>query len=421
LYGTIRFPDVNGDGKADVCGRGYAGIYCALSTGTTFAPATLWTPFFRDADSWHTHPSLYGTIRFPDVNGDGKADVCGRGYAGIYCALSTGTTFASAQLWTIWASGAHFSDQEGWHTDPSYWSTIQFPDIDGDGKADVCGRSSAGINCARSFGTWFGPVFLSLEHFSNSQNWHTDPSYWSTIQFPDVNGDGRADVCGRGAAGMWCALKQAGNTTQFHPPTLWDYTYDQSWPSSDYTYTPFSNQDGYTDPSLYRTIQFADLNNDGRDDVCARDNDYYYGLDCYIASFDSYAGPSGGFQRVLFLGTPIFGGWNAERYYRTIRLVHVNGDGLVDACGRGDAGVWCQRVGIGALIIEGETLEPFTEDGILFNYIPPDELLIADFGDNQGWGTVAAYWSTVQFADVDGDGRDEVCGRGAAGILCGPD
>src|SRR4051812_36932488 len=31
-----------------------------------------------------------------DLNGDGRADVCGRGIGGIICAVSTGTMFAAA-------------------------------------------------------------------------------------------------------------------------------------------------------------------------------------------------------------------------------------------------------------------------------------------------------------------------------------
>ncbi len=39
------------------------------------------------------------TIQFGDINGDGKADVIGRSATGILAALSTGTGFANAQTW----------------------------------------------------------------------------------------------------------------------------------------------------------------------------------------------------------------------------------------------------------------------------------------------------------------------------------
>src|SRR4051794_26081885 len=44
---------------------------------------------FDDAHSWN-QPQYGTTMMFADINGDGRADVCGRGLAGIYCELSTG-------------------------------------------------------------------------------------------------------------------------------------------------------------------------------------------------------------------------------------------------------------------------------------------------------------------------------------------
>ena len=176
----------------------------AIAQDALAQSATLWTTSFRNLDNWHTHPSLYGTIEFPDVNGDGRTDVCGRGYAGIYCGLSDGVSFGAATLWS-----SAFSDANGWHLHESLYGTIQFPDVNGDGKADVCGRRSDGIYCARSNGTSFGAqgtAGLYSAHFSNAGGWDADPAYWATIRFPDINGDGWADVCGRSSAGIQCGI-----------------------------------------------------------------------------------------------------------------------------------------------------------------------------------------------------------------------
>jgi peptidoglycan/xylan/chitin deacetylase (PgdA/CDA1 family) len=82
---TIRFGDINGDGRADVCGRGREGLSCALSNGRSFTKATLWLPEMSDAAGW----APYGaTIRLEDVNGDGRADVCAEGPEGSVCALA---------------------------------------------------------------------------------------------------------------------------------------------------------------------------------------------------------------------------------------------------------------------------------------------------------------------------------------------
>ena len=90
IYGTtIMLGDINGDGRADVCGRGGAGIYCALSTGSGFGVTIFAINNFADSGGWATGDYYYGSIRLGDVNGDGRADICGRGAAGIYCAVST--------------------------------------------------------------------------------------------------------------------------------------------------------------------------------------------------------------------------------------------------------------------------------------------------------------------------------------------
>jgi hypothetical protein len=107
------------------------------------------------------------------------------------CGLSSGNGFSTATLWS-----SAFSDNSGWGTTPSYWATIRFPDVDGDGRADVCARGIAGILCARSTGSGFGPITLWDPNPSDAAGWGAR-QYWATIQFPDVDGDGRSDMCAR--------------------------------------------------------------------------------------------------------------------------------------------------------------------------------------------------------------------------------
>lgn len=262
LWRTIQHPDVNGDGWSDVCGRKFDGIWCELSNGATFTPATSpWTGGFADAWGWGADPSRWQTIRFPDVNGDGKSDVCGRNVSGIWCELSNGAGFTpAAGPWTGGFSG-------GWDAQPSYWKTIQFADVNGDGKSDVCGRGTAGIWCEVSNGTSFTPAGTPWTNaFSDATGWASSESSWGTIRLADVNGDGMADACGRSSGGIYCGLSTG---TSFAPLAL---------------FTPsFSDAAGWnTDPSYWGTIQFTDVNGDGKMDVCGRAAD---GLHCALSRY----------------------------------------------------------------------------------------------------------------------------------------
>ncbi len=78
--------DVDGDGSADAVGFGSNGVYVALSSGSSFASATSqWTSAFSNNGGWRvdSHPRMAA-----DVNGDGAADVLGFGLDGIYAALA---------------------------------------------------------------------------------------------------------------------------------------------------------------------------------------------------------------------------------------------------------------------------------------------------------------------------------------------
>ncbi len=142
----IALADVDGDRRADACGRGPDGIHCALSRRTSFAPAERWSSGtdFADGDAigWGKSDAYGATIRFGDLNGDGRADVCGRGPDGVVCALSSGRGFTKATLWLR----AGMTDGDGWLDDPARRS-LELADINGDGRADLCADSRAGLLC----------------------------------------------------------------------------------------------------------------------------------------------------------------------------------------------------------------------------------------------------------------------------------
>lgn len=259
-YGsTMQYPDVNHDGRADVCARGYWGIVCAHSTGSGFTNPYVWTADFSDAQGWAGSAAQYLSIRFADVDGDGWIDVCGRKDDGIWCGLNNRAGhFAPA---TRWYSG-DFTDLAGWGN-PQYGTTIQLGDINGDGKADLCGRSGAGLRCVLSTGSSFysasgwAPVWTT--DFSDAAAWNT-PGYYSSIRLVDVDGDGRADACGRSIIGVVCGLSTGAGFQPALPYTPGDFTDAAGWNREDWA----------------GSLTFADLDQDGHPEVCGRcDNGVY--------------------------------------------------------------------------------------------------------------------------------------------------
>ncbi|WP_437592049.1 RICIN domain-containing protein [Sorangium sp. So ce1000] len=249
---TLQLADLDHDGDADVCGRADDGIRCMLSNGAWFEPSTLWTPAFANGGGWDTDVSRYGSIRLGDVDGDGRADVCGRASGGIVCALSVPLQdhFDTATTWL----STEFTDAKGWSAE-AYGTTIQLGDIDGDGRADVCGRGLRGIHCAVSDGDSFIHSHWWSQDFSDAAGWGAQRSRYGSLRLADFDGDGFADLCGRAASGLVCAFSQGGTSfDRIRPIMPREYTDALNW-----------------DEDRYGTsLQFARLNTDGRADVCGR-------------------------------------------------------------------------------------------------------------------------------------------------------
>ena len=371
-YATIRFADVNGDGKADLCARSDAGPQCWLSTGEGFG-SSISGPSMRDADGYND-VKYYSTIRFADINGDGKDDFCARFKDGFKCYLSTGSSFDSSPV-----PLGDMSDNQGWGYE-EYYSTIRVGDINGDGKADVCGRGIAGIMCWISNGGSFQSSFVAIP-WNNTGNWNQN-IYYPSIRMADINGDGRQDFCARDAGGLVC---HPSNGTSFG-----DAIRGPGW----------SDQYGWNDYDNYSTLLFGDLNGDGKDDVCARAN---AGVNCYLST-------GSGFGQGYTIDEFSDGkGWNKPTQYRTLRMGDVNGDGRMDVCGRADSGVLC-----------------FTFNGNGFDAA----MTGPNWSDANGWAQ-PQYYSTFRVGGPFGnycasreeicDGKDNNCnGQIDEGEVCGP-
>jgi peptidoglycan/xylan/chitin deacetylase (PgdA/CDA1 family) len=210
-YATLLLGDVDGDGKADACGRVPGAIACARSAGAAFEPARTWLQVPPDVDggpeSAGGFRSRETTLVLADVDGDGRADICGTSARGIDCALSRRTSFAPA---TRWSQGVDFSDADvvPWAKNAAYGGTIRFGDLNGDGRADVCGRGPAGVVCALSTGRGFTTTTVWLRTgMADADGWlDAPPERVASVRLADINGDRRADLCTDSPAGVVCGL-----------------------------------------------------------------------------------------------------------------------------------------------------------------------------------------------------------------------
>src|SRR5678816_2900143 len=74
-------------------------------------------PELSDDLDWHSL-ARFGTMRFVDLDADGRADLCARGAAGVSCWRSLGASFDTALL-----PGPEWSDDKGW-SKAQYFETL---------------------------------------------------------------------------------------------------------------------------------------------------------------------------------------------------------------------------------------------------------------------------------------------------------
>jgi hypothetical protein len=249
---NLELADIDGDGRLDVCTRDASGLSCQLASGHGF-DRLVRLEALSDAGGY-SDPIHYATLRFGDLDGDGRSDLCVRNVAGVDCYRSLGDHFDSL------IRGPRWSDAAGWDVLPR-WSTIRMLDVDGDARADLCGRDADRFVCVRSNGTSFGDT-LSGPAMPDADGWDR-PELYTTIRMADVSGDGHADVCARTTTGMRCWIFDGrGFDRLVNGPALDDAS-------------------GWTAASRYRSIRLADVDGDGRADLCARAAD---GLRCFTSN-----------------------------------------------------------------------------------------------------------------------------------------
>ena len=189
--------DLTGNGCADIVGFGNAGVYVALNNGdgSFQTPKLAVANFGYNAGGWRVqqHPRLLA-----DLTGDGRADIVGFGWAGVYVALNNGDgSFQSPEMVV-----ANFGyNAGGWRIQhhPRFLS-----DVTGNGCADIVGFGNAGVYVARNNGNGtFQATRMAVPEFGyNAGGWRVDKH---PRLLGELTGDARSDIVGFGSAGVWVA------------------------------------------------------------------------------------------------------------------------------------------------------------------------------------------------------------------------
>lgn len=347
-----------------------------------FSDPSLISTQFSDGSGVENQRSYYRTIAIAD------GQVCLRQAGGVGCAAYNGAggtagppswSLATFALWPQ-SNPAEYADTSGWLADSS-GSTMSFRHLSASGELSACGRGVLGMRCGRpQAATWW------TTEFSNFDGWDANSTYYGSLRLADINGDGNADVCGRSEFGVRCLT---GTGSSFANDTIWTTLYGSGWSFGHYG----------------ETLQFGDIDGDGRDDVCGRGS---YGMYCAKSSsgqfVDDHIWSMSEHNTGLTENSVDFGDADPEGAwsttagrYRSIRMVDINRDGLVDVCGRSVNGIYC-ALSTGTAFEMKRNVMPFNFGGPIWD--------------------LEQYGSTIAFGNLDGDARVDMCLRGMFGMMC---
>jgi hypothetical protein len=299
-----------------------------------------------------------------DVNGDGHGDILGSGYAGVWVALgSAGGSFAKPELRL-----SNLGQVQGWTSQDAFARTVA--DVNGDGNDDLVGFGIAGTWVALANGLGgFDPARLAVRNFGQQQGWISDDQF--ARRLGDVNGDGYDDIVGFGIKGVLVSL--ADGQGGFAAPV--------------YTLDNFVQGKGWTSDDRYHR-DLGDVNGDGRADIVG-----FGEKGTWVALADG----AGSFTNPFF-ALANFGrsqGWTSQDVFKR-ELADVNGDGVSDIVGFGNAGTYV------ALADGAGGFGPASFDTSLF-------------GLTDGWSSNKTFHRAV--ADMNKDGYADIVGFGQAGVL----
>ena len=323
-----------------------------------------------------TDPGKYETIQLADITGDGKPELLGRNFNGVEAHEFDAVTGNWLPLYE--GPDPVLSDAEGWDP-PEYSSTIQTAQLDGQGGEELIARGSGGVIAWRYVNdtkTWEVLVQGDSCCWDDDDPGWTDPSSYSTIQTGDVDGDGREELIGR-------------------DPTdgIEVYGYDEAsdaWRGVTQASLELTNDEGYSAAEYYETIHTADFDGEPGVEIYVRASDGIHAWKLNQSATEWVE---------LAMGPPLNDrpfGFDQPEYYETIQAGQLDGQGGEELFVRNNAGILAW------------TYDPATNTW-------PELPIGPSMNNNAGWDQAVEY-RTIQSADVNGDGRDEILGRSAQGM-----
>jgi hypothetical protein len=299
-----------------------------------------------------------------------------------------------------------WGDGDGW-TDPSKYSTIQLADLTASGVDNLIARNDDGVEIWRfdtTVGQWRPAIgadghpevltdFRSPSLSESGPNW-TQAPYYSTIQTAVLTPGGAADIIARFPDGM--------RVYAYTPPAGKPHDIDGGTWSLISSKGPFSDADGYTDPSLYLTIHVIGAQNGRPAQMLAQTAD---GLVVYTWN-------GSGWTKVS--PDPIGTHQSDPSNYLTLQWANLpSKDGVVHAVVEDlSGGLTAQYESGGKWLSLGVNPSPGP-----FALSEPPISADCNFNDDQCFGSSPSYYETLRLGDIVGDGNHaEALGRLSDGL-----
>ena len=313
-----------------------------------------------------------------DIDHDGKLDLVGFGEGHVFVALGDGHGGFSGLTQIVGLDGFTPS-VGGWNSNDRY--PRMFADVNNDGFVDAVGfgEGHGFVALGKADGS-FGAMTPNgaLDGFTPQVGgWNSSDRYPRFLV--DVNGDGKVDAVGFGEAHVFVALGDGkGNFSNMKPIIGLD---------------GFTPQGGGWNSNDQFARMFADVNGDHILDVVG------FGWAHVFVSLGNGDGTFGGMTPVLdeFAVAVTAGGWVNNKTYPRL-VADVNGDGMADLVGFGEAGVHI------ALSTGG-------------GHFAAPQLVFEKFGRGAGagaWATNDLYARLL--GDLNGDGAADIVGFGQVGV-----